>query len=125
MGMIVDYVCMNCFFIGTTADRGTVCCEKPDIMSVKGYHTVRRTAAKRGTVYPFNPDIQKYFSTALEGSRYKGDDDEGRGPGSAEGDAVRVSDDSAPAGGQPGDDSQRSDAPDDGGDDVLDAGDDN
>lgn len=77
MGMIVDYVCMNCFFIGTTADRGTRCCEKPDLMSVKGYHTVRKTAAKKGRYFEVNPEIQKYFSIALEESRYKAGDDDG------------------------------------------------
>jgi len=123
MGMIVDYVCMNCFFIGTTSDRGTVCCEKPDLMSVKGYHTVRRTAAKRGTIYPDNPDIQKYFSAALEGSRYKGDDDEERGSGSTEDDAVSARDDGPSGGGQPDNDSERPDVADDGRDNVS-AGDD-
>ena len=69
MGMIVDYVCMNCFFIGTAADRGIMCCEKPDLMSIKGYHAVRKTAAKKGRVFWLNPDIHKYFATALEESK--------------------------------------------------------
>lgn len=75
MGMIVDYVCMNCFFVGTPGDRGTKCCEAPELMSIKGYHAVRKTAASRRYVFKANPNIQQYFSEALEESRYKGDDD--------------------------------------------------
>lgn len=119
MGMIVDYVCMNCFFIGTTADRGIRCCEKPELMSVKGYHTVRRTMARKGRFFEVNPNIQKYFSIALEESKYKGDDDEERRSGSLENDAIPVRDDDTVEGGQSDKDSQQLDNADGGEDNTI------